>query len=80
MSAPRTVVIDGIIYVPATEAVKGIDDIMQAIYETYMGVGDRWDSGSVRLWVGVNEYGDGETLEELAARVAVIPPAATVKP
>jgi len=72
MSKSHKVVIDGIFYVPASESVSGVDDFMQAIYETYMGAGKRWDQDHTDLWVAVNEDGDGDTFEELAARIAEI--------
>ena len=64
------VVIDGIIYVPAIEAVASVDDVIQAMYESYMGKGKHWSEETFSLWVGeVNEDGEGDTFEEFAARI-----------
>ena len=70
------VVIDGVVYVPAAEAVAGmdaVDAVMQAMFEGYMGDGERWnEKGNARLMtVTVSDGGDeGETFEDLAARLA----------
>jgi hypothetical protein len=70
------VVIDGVTYVPAAEAVAGmdaLDAVMQAMFEGYMGHGERWnEKGNARLMtVTVSDGGDeGETFEDLAARLA----------
>ena len=67
------VVIDGQIYVPATDVSPTIDTILEAIWESYMGTTfGRWnDANNAReLWVGANEDGNGDTLEEFAARIA----------
>ncbi len=70
--ATHEVVIDGVIYVPAVTAVPGLDAVMQALYESYMGAGKHWNDGDEAkyLWVTVNEDQEGDTLEEFAARVA----------
>jgi len=67
--------IDGVLYVPATEAVTDVDDVLQALYESYMGSGKSWrdDPYSNSLWVGgVNEDGDGDTFPEFLARISEI--------
>jgi predicted P-loop ATPase len=68
------VVIDGVIYVPAIEAVPGIDDIMQALYEQYMGSGRYWrdDEYTKDLRINVHEDEGGQTFEEFAARISKI--------
>lgn len=73
---PRSVVIDGLIYVPATEAVAGLDTFMQALFEGYMGEGRRWTDGRFPQMMSVivtdDDDGDGETFERLAARMSAI--------
>lgn len=65
--------IDGVLYVPATEAVPDVDDIMQALYETYMGPGRSWRDDNLALWIGgVNEDGEGDTFPEFLARISEI--------
>lgn len=77
MSAPdktgaHEVRIDGVLYVPATEAVASVDVVMQAMYESYMGEGTSWRDNPYQLWISVNEDGEGESFEEIAARVAIL--------
>lgn len=67
------VVIDGVIYVPATEVSPTVSDILQAMYEGYMGTGKRWQDDKYDVRVGsVNEDGEGDTFEEFAARITEI--------
>lgn len=72
---PVEVVINGQRYVKATDAVPAVDDIMQALYEGYMGSGTHWkaDPHIGNLFIGgVNEDGDGASFEEFAATIAEI--------
>lgn len=64
--------IDGVLYVPATDAVTDVDDIMQALYESYMGTGRSWrdDPYAKGLYIGgVNEDEEGDTFPEFLARL-----------
>jgi len=66
--------IDGVLYVPVTEAVPGIDDIVQALYESYMGSGKSWrdDPYSKHLYVAVNEDREGDSFHEFVARIVAL--------
>lgn len=67
------VVIDGFVYVPATEVTPVVNDILQALYEGYMGAGRRWQDDNFDVRVGsVNEDGEGDTFEEFAARITEV--------
>lgn len=70
----KSVIIDGVMYVPATSAVAGVDDIMQALYEGYMGSGQSWrdDPYTKGLSISVNEDGEGDSFDEFVALVAKI--------
>lgn len=73
MSNTKSVVIDGVIYVPAIGAIPTIDTIMQALYEQYMGDGKRWneDSYTAHLNILVSEDDEGgDTFEQFIARIA----------
>lgn len=70
MSDIPSVVINGVTYVPATSAVANVDAVMQPLYESYMGAGEKWSDTPYNLWVQVNEDGEGITLQEFAAEIA----------
>ena len=69
------VVIDGVIYAPATNVMPTVDTIMQALFESYASEGERWNDrkNAKFLWIGaVNEDGEGDSFEEFAARITQI--------
>lgn len=68
----HTVTIDGELYVKATDAVAEVDDILQALYVSYMGGGRDWKSDSTALWIAVNEDGDGMSFQEFAEQIAQV--------
>lgn len=75
MSAPTEVLIDGVRYVPATEAVAGAADLLRALALQYDTEESLAEYGMARLRVVVGdgaefEPGEGETFDELAARLA----------
>jgi hypothetical protein len=65
------VVIDGVRYVPATEAVVGLADVLRALalqYHTEDSLAD-YGTGGLRIVVGEG-FDEGETFDEFAARLA----------
>lgn len=71
MSTPE-VIIDGVRYVPATEAAVGVADLLRALalqYHTESTLADYGTDG-LRVVVGTSfDPEDGETFDELAARL-----------
>lgn len=69
---PREVLIDGIRYVPAAEAVAGVADLLRALALQYHTPGslDEFGTGDLRIVVGDGfETDEGESFDELAARL-----------
>ena len=50
------VVIDGELYVKASSVeAPGVDQVMQFLYEQWMGVGEHWRDSEYKLWVSVGD-------------------------
>lgn len=79
MTEPHEVMIDGVRYVPAREAVAGLDDLRTALEDVFWGVGykTRAERDQYELWVKVYDDGDGtplsEFMDELAANLSAKP-------
>lgn len=72
MSEPREVVIDGVRYVPARDAVAGVDDLRIALEDEFWGEGYSPKGGdrSEGLCVRVFDDGDGTPLDEFMDAIA----------
>ena len=69
------VLIDGKRYVPAVDWVAGsqLDGLLQALYESYMAAGEHWSApGAYKVWLSINEDGEGLSFEEITTLVAGI--------
>lgn len=66
------VVIDGVVYVPATEAVVDIDKVLRALalqYHTPESL-ERCGTNDLRIIIDEDITADGESFQEFAARYA----------
>ncbi|MBK9496696.1 MAG: hypothetical protein IPO08_19780 [Xanthomonadales bacterium] len=66
------VVIDGVRYVPATEAVAGLSDLQTALQDVFWGEGYSPARGRIasELFVRVMDDGEGAPLDEFMADLA----------
>lgn len=67
------VVIDGVRYVPATEATPGTADVLLVLAEQFYGIG--WTTGKETSFLRIvvtddDRHSDGETFDQFAARLA----------
>lgn len=72
MSTPNEVIIDGVRYVPASQAVAGLDDLRRAMEDVFWGKGYSPQSGdrSAGLFVQVHDDGEGTELNEFMDQIA----------
>ena len=68
----KTVIIDGVVYVPATEAVANLGDFLRALALQYHTEESLGESGFSGLRVAVDERDEdwGESFDQLASRYA----------